>query len=1345
MKTYWKILILTLIMFPTVMHSQIQHAGIPKSRTKTLKADIIVKKMPSIDVNALLAEDMATANIKDIPFRFGFPHKVNLGISNAGTWDTLDDGSRVWRLKFNSPNAKSINLVFDKFYLPQGSFFFVYNEAATSMLGAYTSENNLPEKNFSTAPLKGEQIILEYNEPANITVTPEINVSYVVHAYRDIFALMEKGIDGYGSSGSCHFNVNCSVGNDWKDQSRSVAMILLDNNSRICSGSLINNARNDGTPYFLTANHCWDASQPTWLFMFKYESSDCNNQDGPTTNTISGSTLIARNSASDFCLVQLSSAPPSSYNPYYSGWNRQDVAATSGAGIHHPSGDIKKISFSNSQFESNSWSGIPSNSHWKVNWSEVDGKTAVTEPGSSGSPIFNQNKQIVGQLHGGPSFCGASSSNLYDLYGKFSMSWDYGTTSSTRLKDWLDPDNSGINTLDGYDPFKFVQIVVDQKLSLNTQVGTIGRWNGSVFPTARLNPGNTITASINGTEVLQGEQTISSCEKYNEWKRNFLSEPNILNHHEFLIRSNDNNFTSQFQPTNPATIQAQLIDGGNSGGSVEFKDPWLIDYPDPNYGNNLRNQGMSAPFKSVAYNPNEPNLGLNTSYKGVFLNQWYDVPNNPYYTVRAQQEQTINGVKGYFVNWSGDQNAVQYQNANNRETPVVFKQSGATATALYKGVHVTNNQSTWNSGNRRYVQTPDGWQHMVYEATINGTSHVIYENKPPGGQWQIVERILKLWLDNGPGNSPAIEYDENHPTFGTPIAIVFKESTRLRLLSYYYDSRQNQYVNGPQYDLAVGETAYSPVVAWGLNGQVMVIWKSSNGLRYWSTQLGNMDAEVFSGNIVGSTSYSNSVTASGTPLGAVDIAWVEYVSYNNQKIEYTYFECMNHSVTQVINTPIVVSTSEMKINSKPAIISFANDCRIAWISDFSGTGDPWQTRAVVCNPLSTPMNYSSYSYYCKSVSLGKRYDDGEWYMAWSSIFDMPQWNDYNWVIKGSQPSAMKCLDTKGWYVQLCNGSDASRIYATVHYPKTAPYSFVQSNSVASTGLSKSGEGVVVTQQREVALEKGGGGLSYRIGKITAGEESVGFVPLTETSQRSGKRMVQNARASADTVQMLFVSKPFVMPEDERCAFQEELSIVDSALGVKFLKENEGCILKVELIDATDGKLLGVLKETRCKTNMDAIGKRSNRLHARGLKGKKVQVRVALEGVKQDVQWSLIDTYLPVIEEENSLQKEEDYEEITLELPALPISYALEQNYPNPFNPTTTIKYDLPEAAKVTMTVYDIVGREVAKLVDGELDAGYHTAVFDGSRYASGIYFVRMTAQGSDAKPYVKTMKIVLIK
>jgi hypothetical protein len=207
--------------------------------------------------------------------------------------------------------------------------------------------------------------------------------------------------------------------------------------------------------------------------MFRYESPDCSNIDGPTTYTISGSTLLARNPDSDFLLLRLSSTPPNSYNPYYAGWNRQNVAATSGAGIHHPRGDIKKISFSNSSFTSDTYYGPPANV-WRVNWS-----AGVTEPGSSGSPIFDQNMRIVGQLEGGPSACGAS--QLWDFYGKLSMSWDRGTTSSTRLKDWLDPDNTGAVTLNGKD---YLAPAAPQNVTISGSVGqhpTIA-WSANTEP-----------------------------------------------------------------------------------------------------------------------------------------------------------------------------------------------------------------------------------------------------------------------------------------------------------------------------------------------------------------------------------------------------------------------------------------------------------------------------------------------------------------------------------------------------------------------------------------------------------------------------------------------------------------------------------------------------------------------------------------------------------------------------------------------------------------------------------------------------------------------------------------------
>jgi hypothetical protein len=91
-------------------------------------------------------------------------------------------------------------------------------------------------------------------------------------------------------------------------------------------------------------------------------------------------------------------------------------------------------------------------------------------------------------------------------------------------------------------------------------------------------------------------------------------------------------------------------------------------------------------------------------------------------------------------------------------------------------------------------------------------------------------------------------------------------------------------------------------------------------------------------------------------------------------------------------------------------------------------------------------------------------------------------------------------------------------------------------------------------------------------------------------------------------------------------------------------------------------------------------------------------------------------------------------------PEVPAEFALEQNFPNPFNPSTTIRYALPEAAQVRLEVYTVTGQRVAVLASGEQNAGWHTATFDGSRLASGVYIYRLEAGG-----FVQTRKLMLIK
>jgi hypothetical protein len=95
---------------------------------------------------------------------------------------------------------------------------------------------------------------------------------------------------------------------------------------------------------------------------------------------------------------------------------------------------------------------------------------------------------------------------------------------------------------------------------------------------------------------------------------------------------------------------------------------------------------------------------------------------------------------------------------------------------------------------------------------------------------------------------------------------------------------------------------------------------------------------------------------------------------------------------------------------------------------------------------------------------------------------------------------------------------------------------------------------------------------------------------------------------------------------------------------------------------------------------------------------------------------------------------------------IPVQYALYQNFPNPFNPATQIRFDLPSASNVRIAVYDVTGREVGVVVQGDFAAGRYTRTFDATRLASGVYFYRILATGADGgAPFIATNKLVLVK
>lgn len=393
-----------------------------------------IEQMPTFNVSEMLAEDQVNlAAGKQGQYRFGKEFSVSLNLNNSGLWTELANGDRVWQLRIQSQNATSLNFILNKFRLAGSSQLFLYTADQKNFLGGFTAANNNKDEVFGTAPLPGGDVSLELFEPASARGLNQLQIGTVVHGYKSTFA--------FGDAGNCHININCPIAWRWKDQGESVALIV--DGGGLCTGSMVNNELEDGTPFFLTANHCYSNRVPSWVFVFDFEAPTCPDPaTAPSmSKSVTGSVLRARSSASDFCLLQLNTRPPASYGVYFNGWDALGNAPDSGVGIHHPAGDIMKISYYTGA--TTSFNGNPRSENWLLSWL----LNTATEGGSSGSPLFDQNQRVVGQLYGGGSACG---NTLTDYYGKFSVSWDRtGATRTNRLKDWLDPNSDNNRLING--------------------------------------------------------------------------------------------------------------------------------------------------------------------------------------------------------------------------------------------------------------------------------------------------------------------------------------------------------------------------------------------------------------------------------------------------------------------------------------------------------------------------------------------------------------------------------------------------------------------------------------------------------------------------------------------------------------------------------------------------------------------------------------------------------------------------------------------------------------------------------------------------------------------------------
>ncbi|PCJ82378.1 MAG: hypothetical protein COA49_02485 [Bacteroidetes bacterium] len=419
--------------------AQINYGGTPSFlvNQETLYNTKVV--MPAIDRNALDQADFVTDQIKEVPWRFGVENEVNITTSENGFW-TIEGDENIWRLDIECPSAISVSVRFSEFNLGKGAYVYIWSKDSHQFIGKFDHRNNKDWGGLATGVITGSEVIVELHQPSAWGFTSTLEIDQIVYGYRSLLlhpeslAAAQRG--PFGNSGSCNINVNCPEGALWATEKRSVALIV-EGGFAACTGALINNTLNDGTPYFLTANHCL-GNPGSWVYYFNHESATCNGNSGPTNQSISGGTLLVSDGASDFALIELSEIPPTSFNVQYAGWDATGDTPLSATGIHHPSGDVKKICF---EEDSPYFANQAGAAVWMIDQWEL----GVTEGGSSGSPLFDQNHRIIGQLYGGAAACTGNVNNgQLDYYGRFNESFNLGAA------EYLDPTGSGMLAWDGF-------------------------------------------------------------------------------------------------------------------------------------------------------------------------------------------------------------------------------------------------------------------------------------------------------------------------------------------------------------------------------------------------------------------------------------------------------------------------------------------------------------------------------------------------------------------------------------------------------------------------------------------------------------------------------------------------------------------------------------------------------------------------------------------------------------------------------------------------------------------------------------------------------------------------------
>jgi hypothetical protein len=706
--------------------------------------------------------------------------------------------------------------------------------------------------------------------------------------------------------------------------------------------------------------------------------------------------------------------------------------------------------------------------------------------------------------------------------------------------------------------------------------------------------------------------------------------------------------------------------------------------------------------------------------------------------ISAPTTKTVNGKLYNFAGWTdGDI-------SNPRSiTPT----GNTTLIAFYKRVNYSNTSTSFSNNNQRKIVKAGGTLYKVYESS----NHIWLEKSLDGNSWELVGGSVDNLNDGPEAKNPSIDYADSPFDVANPynLYITYQQKTtdgKYKVKLVKYNSGGNKIFS---YDVQTSLNNYSeeatPVVSAAQcyssslqRNKIIVVWKENSngsltgGLYYRGClDQGTSVSWNYTPQKISFTSNSNSnptIDVIKDNLGT-SYAPTFHLAYQYLDTKIKYCRIGYGSGVSVIGSEEEPSYgSGITKNFKPSITvinSYSvpyysyDSPKLTWLASFGSQDFFVQFRDKNNSMSGTPWN-SFYSYYSpdypmNSVNINKTIEDDYFAFVYSE-------GSYNKYVKSTNLSYVHSLSTSVANLQISNSQswDWEGMDIIAFNSTSYPYLF----SKAATILRKENN-YDIAEGRAGSVIKDDGEFYFSFSDVKNNGNIIEFIEKNDSVN-----ILNNI-----TLNKYLETKPFLISDNSTLTYMLTYWVNDSLIVKKILGNGGFLNFKIELIDNKTNEVLAVInditqtvesisikKNMMYKVNLSHLGNREAKLRM-----------IETDNIKGAYSFSKVFTSTYQLNKNN-------INEIFLSDGSVITEYNLFQNYPNPFNPSTQIKYSILAEGLVTLKIYDVLGKEIAVLVNEYKNAGNYSTTFDASDLASGVYVYQL-----HVNDFVATKKLVLLK